>query len=332
MAKTEQQGKLIKEYLKKFPTLSKRALARKLKGENPLVFNTSEDAIRSSINYYTTPPNSNRGSRSADKVFLKEFLDLKKSLPKGESDKIAPYHLPKGRGRVLLLSDIHFPYHDDDALFAALEYGIEKEADTIWLNGDIMDCYQLSRFEHNPSKRDFKYEIDITKQFLQGLRNMFPNALIIYKIANHECRWEKFIQAHPQLFDIPEFQLSALLGFKELGIVEIADKQMGYCGELRILHGHEITSLKSGGVNPARAMYLKTGESCIFGHFHRKSEHTERTLSGKLIKIYSTGTLGDLYPSYMPYNNWNHGFAFIEVERDGSYRVENKTIIDGIIY
>jgi predicted phosphodiesterase len=269
---------------------------------------------------------------SSLKEQMKEINALRKSLPKGESEKVEDYYLPKSQRRVLMLSDVHLPFQCDEALFAAIEYGKKKDVDTIYLNGDTMDMYQLSRFNKDPRQRDFAYELDLTRTFLKGLRDIFPKALIIFKISNHENRYEHFLHNKAvELLNVEEFKLPILLKLAELGIQVVEDKQLAHIGELKVLHGHELP-LKSGGVNPARAVFLKTGESVIFGHFHRKSEHVERTLSNKLIKVYSTGCLADLSPGYMPYNSWTHGFAYIEVEKSGSYRVFNHTIIDGVVY
>ncbi len=323
-------GEITKDYLMKFPNTSKLALARKLHKDHPLIYATVENA-RGSIRVYTNSSGVMHKTENTTTFYDKLKL-LKKELPKGESEIKEIYYLPKDRRRVLMLSDIHIPYQSDEALFAAIEFGIEKNVDTIWLNGDIMDMYQLSRFNKDPRNRNFKYELDCTRTFLKGLRDIFPKALIIFKIGNHEVRWENFLRLKAaELLDLEEFRLSELLHFTKHNITLLEDKQLGYCGQLPVMHFHELP-LKSGGVNPARAVFLKTGHSVIGGHYHRKSEHVERVLDGKLIKVYSTGCICDLNPDYMPYNNWSHGFAYIEVDKNGGYVVYNKTIFDGRIY
>ena len=329
-SKTQVSGETTKEYLLRFPNASKRALAMKLYKENPKLYSTVE-AARTSIRMYTNSKGLDSITKQTTNFYEKLKL-LKKELPKGDSEKKEIYYLPKDRRKVLMLSDIHIPYQSDEALFTAIEFGIDKEVDTIWLNGDTIDMYQLSRFNKDPRNRDFKYELDATRTLLKGLRDIFPKALIIMKIGNHENRWENYLRLKaPELLDMEEFRLSILLKFNELNITLLEDKQLAYCGQLPVMHYHELP-LKSGGVNPARAVFLKTGHSVIGGHYHRKSEHVERVLDGKLIKVYSTGCLCDLNPDYMPYNNWSHGFAYIEVHKDGNYVVYNKTIMDGKVY
>ena len=50
------------------------------------------------------------------------------------------------------------------------------------------------------------------------------------------------------------------------------------------------------------------------------------------MSTWSTGCLCDLHPDYRPLNNWNHGFAIVEVAKDGTFQVQNKTVINGTIY
>ena len=321
---------LIREMVLKFPNTPKQTLAKKFVKENPK-FLLSVEEVRDYIRTITGAHGNS--SRDANVDFRAELAKLKKAMPKGETDRIEPYHLPKSIRRVLLLSDIHISYQNDEALFAALEYGHSKNVDCIYLNGDTMDMYQLSRHEKDPRKRDFKYELDCTRVFLKGLRDMFPKALIIFKIANHEARYEKWmLQNSAVVFDEQYMSLSSLLGFTELGIIEVGSKQFAYAGKLPILHGHELP-MKSGGDNPANLSKKKMGKQVIFGHFHKTSQASGREFDkGMSYAIYSTGCLCDLHPDYMPINEWNHGFAYLEISKDGNYTVENKIIIDGVVY
>jgi len=227
----------------------------------------------------------------------------------------------------VLLSDIHLPYHDDEALFTALEFGQQMEVDCIYLNGDTMDIHQLSKHERDPRKKDFLYERDCARVFLKGLRAMFPKALIVYKIGNHDRRYEVFaMQKAPEIYDETVSGLAPLLHFHIHNIIEVKDKQWAYAGKLPILHGHELP-MKSGGDNPANLSKKRLGKQAIFGHFHKTTQAAGREFDkGMSYYIYSTGCLCDLHPNYMPINEWNHGFAYIEIDKNGNYLVHNKTI------
>ena len=130
---------------------------------------------------------------------------------------------------------------------------------------------------------------------------------------------------------IEEFELSNLLRFGELGIHLVEDKQVCHAGKLNILHGHEFGRSTFSPVNPARGYYTRAKESMIAGHNHQTSEHTESSLNGEIVTVWSTGCLSELHPDYMPINKWNRGFAHVKINKDGTYNVKNIRIIKGKI-
>jgi predicted phosphodiesterase len=322
---------VLKEMIMKFPQTPNLTLAKLFVKRYPKFYIDVESARKTILKLKGASGDLARKHQYKD--FRAEFEKLKKELPKGETEKVEPYYLPTSIRRILVLSDIHFPFQNDEALFAALEFGNQKDVDCIYLNGDVMDMYQLSRHEKNPYQRDFKYERDCTRVFLKGIRNMFPNTLIVYKIGNHDERYEKWIMKNsPEIYDEQYMSLGSVLGFTELKIIEVKSKQFAYAGKLPILHGHELP-MRSGGDNPANLSKKRLGKQAIFGHFHKTTQANGREFDkGMSYAIYSTGCLCDLNPNYMPINEWNHGFAYIEIDANGKYSVENKTILDGKIY
>ena len=130
----------------------------------------------------------------------------------GITEYIRPYNI-KGK-EILVLSDIHIPFHDKKALNIALQYA--KECDTILLNGDIIDFHGLSRFIKNPEKSFINREILIAKEFLELLRANFKGE-ILYKIGNHEDRLTFYIfNKAPALWGVENVTLKSLLGLNEL--------------------------------------------------------------------------------------------------------------------
>jgi predicted phosphodiesterase len=323
-------GELALEYLARYQGRPLLQIARIMQNENPQVF-MSVDSARSLIRYYT----GSLGSRHRKTLATKEFMgiNLKDSivLPEGDLRDDAPYILPKANKKVGVLSDMHIPYHDKNAVMEALEYFYRRGVNTIIFNGDTMDCYQLSRFDKDPRKRRFAEELHMTKEFLQSIHKAFPGVLKIYKIGNHEERYIKYIQQKaPEIQDLlmDNFDFPAFLEFGSMNIQYVTEKRMVHAGELVIAHGHEWPSY-SGGVNPARTMYLKAKSNVLVGHFHRYSEHVGKTVKKKVDGAWSTGCLCDLNPLYMPHNEWVHGFAYVEWQDDGLFEVHNKKIIDG---
>jgi predicted phosphodiesterase len=233
-------------------------------------------------------------------------------------------------GKVGILSDIHCPYHDDQALGAAVEHLQGHGIDALLLNGDFADFYSVSRHEKNPKHRNFLAELEQVQQLLRWLRGQFPDIKIVAKSGNHEERWEKWLWQHaPELSASPIMGLDNWLGLGELGIELVADKRIIMAGGLPILHGHEKGNGISSPVNQARGAYMRLHHTVLEGHGHRTSTHSEPDMMGTETVCFSTGCLCDLRPAYAPLNKWNHGAALVTVRDGGEFDVENFRIASG---
>lgn len=242
-------------------------------------------------------------------------------LPESFETSYEHFHLPKELKNTLLLSDIHIPYHSIQAIEEAINYGLAKNIDSILLNGDILDCYMLSKFQPDPRQRNFGEEIIAFKQFILSLKQTF-DVPIFFKLGNHCERYEKvMIIKSPEFLNIPYFDFENVLGCTAMGVTVIKDQRIVYAGNLPIFHGHEI-KLQSINVNPARSLFLKVHATAICSHLHRTSSHTEPSLKED-ITCWSTGHLGESHPRYARINKWNHGCARIEKDEDGNFEVIN---------
>lgn len=238
-----------------------------------------------------------------------------------------------GQCRALILQDIHIPYHNPEAVNAAIGYGKDQDADLILLNGDIADFYAISQWEKDPRERNFGAELEATREFLAALRAEFPLARIIFKKGNHEERLDGYlIRKAPELFGITQFSMRNMLGLDALGIEVVEDKRPIAIGDLNVLHGHEYTFSIQNPVNPARGLFLRAGCYGMCGHFHQSSYHTEKNVQQQVVACWSNGCLCDLHPRYRPINKWMHGFAFVEVDGSGKFYVHHKVIRNGTIY
>ena len=97
-------------------------------------------------------------------------------LPLSQENNYHAFKLPVSHNDILLLNDIHVPYHNITALTAALKYGMEHEVNTVLLNADSIDFYAISRLEKDPRKRNFGHEVLMTRQILETRRKLFPNS------------------------------------------------------------------------------------------------------------------------------------------------------------
>jgi predicted phosphodiesterase len=311
------------------PTLT---LARKIYKENDKLFKDIEDA-RVTLRYV-------RGQKGEAnrKITGHKNEDLKYNynpfkLPESSAEERKPFHLPVGCNNILLISDLHIPYHDVAAVTAAFKYGIDQKVNTIFINGDLMDFCLISRFEKNPAKRSVKFEIDTAKAFLDAMREAFPTQQIYFLKGNHDIRLEAYMRVKaPEILDIEEFRMESLLNFNKYKIHSIDDNVLVKAGHLSITHGHHVMRGFFAPVNSARGVYMKAKQSTIIGHVHKVSEHTETNMDGEMTTTWSTGCLCELKPDYSPLvSNYAHGFAHIQVHKDRSYSVTNKRIFNGEI-
>ena len=325
MAKTY-KADIALEMISKFPSASTNAIARLLHEQYPVDF-PSKDSARTMVRIYRDGlGGKNEPVRTKEE--RKQAMS-KWNLPKSDYTEIPVLELPQEHNKVLFLTDIHFPYQDNNALEMALESGQKWGANAIYLNGDTMDCYQISRFIKDRRMRDMSEELEDVRNFLKELKKSF-NVPIYYKIGNHEDRWENFLRLQaPELLGIADFELRNVLRFNEIGIQEVKSKQVAKAGKLSLLHGHEFGHSVFSPVNPARGLYMRAKESSIIGHHHQTSEHSEKNLNGKVVTTWSVGALCGMRPDYMPYNKWNLGFAQLEFDSNGDFEVYNKRIING---
>jgi len=228
----------------------------------------------------------------------------------------------------VVLSDVHLPYHDVATVRAAIQTARNLNANLL-LNGDILDCPELSDHERNKSDVRFSDEVNIGRQFFEWVRSQLPKSRIIYKEGNHEERLPRYLSRNAQAVEdfvsIPE-----LLELEDYGVEWVADKRVIQLGKLPILHAHEYRG--GGGVNPARWLFLRTVSTALCGHFHRTSEHHQRGLTDTVHGVWSVGCACYLHPKYMPLNEWNHGFSIVTVhDTAGLFNVDNKRVRGGVI-
>lgn len=322
---------IAREYRVKYGMdMPTRKLSRIMYSENNLTFKNIDDArtVIQKIEGKAGGKSHKASSKNTQFYKPEHRPENPYELPKSDETIYEPYII-KGR-RILVLSDIHIPYHSIPALTAAFDWARDKDVDTVLLNGDTIDAHRLSKYVTDPKKRDFAGELETFREFFTVLVQAFPKAQIIFKIGNHEERYDAFLaQKAGELSGVSEFSLENIIRSRAQGIEFVTDKRIMKAGDLNIIHGHEFTGGTFSPVNIARGLFLKAKVSAMQGHNHQTSEHTETDMNGRITTTWSVGCLSELHPMYMPLNKWNHGFAFVEVQPDGDFQVQNKRIHKG---
>lgn len=338
-----QQTEVIKNAIReaaKKGDFANKTLARKIIADNPHLFEQSDlENVRSRIRGFRGAHGQNTTSgvkvieearRDPSKAheYIMTFVNRTNYKPKGD------WVLPKNHEteRVLVLSDIHFPYHCIDSLHAAVNYGIEKEITAIYLNGDIVDFYQISRWNKAPGAAPMQEEKELLQEFILWLAEL--GVPIYYKLGNHEDRWRQWlINKLPEMFLDPYFAMSRYLEVGEYVTDWIEASQIAKFGKLLVIHGHEFGGSFFNPVNPARGLFMRAKCSVLAGHNHQSSYHAENTANRHEIGCWSTGCLSTLEPEYRPlaFTKWNHGAAIVTVHKDDTFHVDNYRISKGKI-
>jgi predicted phosphodiesterase len=330
---------IVHEYLEKFPEAPSKTLARKIYNENTGFFSSFESAY-SRVRYYRGQQGKRQREsmdNGSNKNFKKELktkvTQTKLFLPESHTKVRNHFTFPTGCMRLGVFGDVHIPFHDNTALETMFIKFEEENVDSILINGDLLDFYQLSFHEKDPRVIHFKDEIEAGKEFLAYLRDRFPGIPIYYITGNHENRFERYLRIKAsELLDMDEFRLDVILHVAEYRVEFIPFRSKVVFGDYTIEHGDKIPG--AGGVVPARTLLMRLKSNSIVNHFHKSSESSQRVYGvgePTSIKAYSLGCMCDLAPEYMEINEWNHGFAILKRIKDKvsvtNYKIEGNIIL-----
>ena len=229
----------------------------------------------------------------------------------------------------LVASDIHFPYEDAAAYAIFLAVAKALQPDILVLLGDIMDCYAVSAHDKDPNRAtpaSFRDELLYTRTRLGELRDLLPNARIIYKEGNHETRLKRYIVKNAAaISNLKAITLTELLDLGSLNIEWIDNEARLRIGKLWHIHGNEVAG---AGMSPARLKYTRMQCSVIFGHHHQRDKYRPRAYDGTQHGAYANPCLCDLEPDYVHHAHaWSHGFTLIDHDDDGTFQVEETEVI-----
>jgi predicted phosphodiesterase len=317
---------IARQYREKYgwdmPTLK---LARIMYNDNPMIYSNVEHA-RAKLREIEGKHGVNSKNMKTKEIPARPKNPY--NLPESDEAIYQPYELKAKR--LLVLSDIHIPYHNIEALTCAFDYAKQEKPDAILLNGDTLDFFGLSRFAKDPKGRSFAHELKTFKEVMDVIKKTF-DAKIYFKIGNHEERYFHFLwmKAH-EIVGVEEFELENIIKARAEGIEVIKDKRIMKAGDLNIIHGHEFGGSVFSPVNIARGLFLKGKVSAMQGHNHQTSEHSESDMNGDITTTWSLGCLCELHPAYLPINKWNHGFAMVDIDGQ-NFDVRNKRIHKGKI-
>jgi metallophosphoesterase superfamily enzyme len=220
-----------------------------------------------------------------------------------------------GASRLMACGDAHFPFVDKQAI-EALESVIKTwRPDYLVLLGDIVDFYQLSRFNKDPGRTlKLQEDIDMATEFLGNIRSLVGGDCKIFFIeGNHEHRLRKWLNNHPEVASLKSLSLPHLLQLEKWDMNYVSITETLKIGDFVFVHGdyNRKWSGQSGRAHLER--FLKSG---ISGHSHRLNVFFWRGMDS-VLTWGEAGCLCDLEPEWFRAPDWHHGCIIGEYMKGG---------------
>lgn len=246
---------------------------------------------------------------------------------RGQAKLVKP-STSKSSESVVFLSDLHIPYHDQEAVASALRFVKKVKPDRVVVNGDVADFFQLSRFNTKNERLDsLQEELDEANAFRIDLRKAAPNAVIDEVEGNHDSRIRTYVQTNSRsLASLRVLEPEHLFKSKVLGIQYHGGEGFRLRKAFLVKHG---TLIRQDAGASAKAEFHAAGISGISGHTHRLAKYIR---AGYVHREWSEqGCLCQLNPDYVVgAPNWVQGIAVGEFStKSESFTVELLQITDG---
>lgn len=278
-----------------------------------------------------------QGSKSA---FLRELEQVLAEAPPRRAAR-APVELvvqqPDCLVRVtrpltaVVLSDLHCPESDPDAVALAADIVRDLDPDLVVLNGDLLDVYALTSWPRSPARRSFAEEVVRVREDIARLAELAPNARWIWIYGNHELRFERYLwRQASELWSLDDLALERLVRAPQDWVVlkhvegyrrrhEWAAPQVRI-GQLHILHGD---TLKSSGnlINVARTVYLRLLKPVVVGHWHRAQVYLQTDYAGQTSGAWAAPCLTGPRAHYAADRVMDQGLVVVHASPTGLFEV-----------
>lgn len=208
----------------------------------------------------------------------------------------------------VVTSDEHSPFHDPLAIKLANKIIQWWDPNIVLLNGDQLDCYDLSTFSKDPElTKGFQREIDIWhKEILIPQKNAAPNAKF-YKIdGNHEERYNRYISKLGGLTELRSVRLENALELSRFDIGHAPDGMI-LNDSLFVSHG-EVAKKWSGSSGLQVLEDTRYRYNVIIGHTHRAGRAPVR-VGDSMIIAQENPCLCSLEPGYINTPDWMQGIT-----------------------
>lgn len=217
-----------------------------------------------------------------------------------------------------MVNDFHFSHVDSAALELFLTFAKDIQPDTIILNGDVIDCTEISTFLRSAWNIDtFDEDVRQTQKFFKALRQACPRARIIYIYGNHEFRLQKYISINAkEIAFLPGVQLEHILSLNTYDVesVPIRSELSKFSDNFIVMDdiyiGH-FNKVNKHSAYTAKNLVEDKGVSIIQAHTHRGGVHYRTLIDGTVLVGVENFCMCHNNPGYLNNPNWQKGFTII---------------------
>ena len=231
--------------------------------------------------------------------------------------------------RVLVMPDTHAPFHDPQAVDCFLEAAYHLQPDELVIDGDLTDFYAVSSHDKSPSRREtMKEEVDGSNELLDIIGGMgFGHVEFIE--GNHENRYDRYIAKHaPELYGLAP-TVAQMLKIEQRGWGFTPYREEYSVGKIDFTH--DVGPCGSTAMQRSIGTY---GHNLVIGHTHRLGVAYQGTKRGGTMVCMNVGWLGsfdaiDYRQKSLAVNDWQHGFGYVDFDKDGNGFCVPVPIING---
>lgn len=214
---------------------------------------------------------------------------------------------------VLVIPDLHVPYHDVQAWNLLLQICRSIRPSEIVIIGDFLDLYSVSSFSKNPRRKLLlEDEIEEANIELDKLAGIAP---VVYIEGNHEARLSKYLHDRAPALD-GLITVPGALRLKERGIRWVPYKTSYKLGKVSYTH-----DVGFSGPSSARASLAAYGGNLVFGHSHLGSVEYSGSVRGDSHFVLNVGHMCDIeavdyYHRDLARRRWRCGFGLVTYAGD----------------
>lgn len=147
----------------------------------------------------------------------------------------------KKKEKIIILGDLHFPYHNQAALDRALAIIEQEQPTTVVQIGDLFDQYAFSRFTKKNitlPMDELSKALEMAETMWQCIHKLVPKAALYQILGNHDIRMVKRVEEKvPEAQDLIRSSLNEIYTFDHVKTL-YDDREELILGDIVFLHGY----------------------------------------------------------------------------------------------